>query len=172
MSCQTNPRLLVLFLAASSLLTASATPRTGRPFDDMVKAIEQRYGVRHTHIPLMGVANLITKAARPEGTTGFKLATFEGLEDRWDAEGAVELDQFMSGLAVSGLHPMVRTHSWSGREATYIYAADSGRSIKLVIATFERSEATLIEVNVSTRILLQLLESPDHAAKMFGVGND
>jgi len=160
-----SPRLPALFLAASV-----AALGAGHEFDDIVKAIERHYGTRRTHIPLMGVANLVTKVARPAGTSGFKLAIFEDLRDRGDDDAPWELDQFMSGLSHNGLHPMVRAHSRHGAEATYIYTGDVGRSTKIFIATFERNQATVIEVNVTMDVLLQLLQSPGHAAGMFGVG--
>src|SRR5450432_1816489 len=160
-------RFLALFLSASA-----AAWSAGHEFDDIVKAVERHYGTRRTHIPLMGVANLVTKVARPAGAGGFKLAIFEDLKDRPDDGGPAPLDQFMSGLALGGLHPMVRAHSRRGEEATYIYAGEVGRTTRLVIATFEHSferhRATLIEVNVPMHILMQLLQSPDHAARMFG----
>ena len=167
MSPKTTPtmsaRCLALLLAVSGVAFGA-----GHEFDDMVKAIERHYGTRRTRIPLMGVANLITKVARPAGTSGFKLAIFEDLKDRRGDDGPLELDQFMIGLAAGGLHPLVREHSRHGGEATYIYAGELGRSTKLLIATFEPNQATLIEVNVPMRILLQLLQSPDQAARMFG----
>jgi hypothetical protein len=159
-------RLLALFLAA-----AGPALSAGHEFEDLVKAIERHYGTHRTHIPLMGVANLFTKVVRPAGTSGFKLALFEGLDGRRDIDDPLELDQFMSGLTMSGLHPMVRAHSRHGQESTYIFAGDPGRTTKVFIATFERNQATLIEVTASVDILRQLLESPNHAASMFGVGS-
>jgi hypothetical protein len=87
----------------------------------------------------MGVANLVTKVARPAGTSGFKLAIFEDLKDlqhydRGDDDGAPELDQFMSGLTAGGLHQVVRAHWRRGAESTYIYTGDVGRTARLLIA--------------------------------------
>jgi hypothetical protein len=188
-------RFLALFLAVSGVAWGG-----GHEFDEIVKAIERNFGTRRTHIPLMGVANLVTKAARPAGTSGFKLAIFEDLKGRGDdndlATGMAKLDQFMNGLTPGGLQPVVRAHSRHGEAATYIYAGEVGRSpgqtsgqtsgqtTRLLIVTFdcgsdrgsdrgsvggsEGGRATVIEVNVPVRTLMQLLESPDQAAKMFG----
>jgi hypothetical protein len=171
MSLRTSARLLAVFLAVSGA-ALSGGRGASHEFDDIVKAIERHYGTHRTHIPLMGVANLVTKVARPAGASGFKLAIFEDLKDRPDDDGPAQLDQFMSGLTVGGMHPLVREHSRRGEEATYIYAGEVGQTvgqtIRLLIATFEPKQATVIEVNVSMRILLQLLQSPNHAASMFG----
>jgi len=63
-------RFLALFLAVSGVAWGG-----GHEFDEIVKAIERNFGTRRTHIPLMGVANLVTKAARPAGTSGFTSTT-------------------------------------------------------------------------------------------------
>jgi hypothetical protein len=177
-----SARFLVLFLAVVGA-AFSGGRGAGHEFDDTAKAIERHYGTRRTHIPLMGVANLVTKVARPAGTSGFKLAIFEDLrdvqdlqdvqhDDRRNADGPADLDQFMSGLSIGGMNTVVRAHSRRGESATYIYAGDVGKTTRLLIATFEGgsepNRATLIEVSVSLRILMQLLQSPDHAAKVFG----
>lgn len=166
-----SARLLALLLAASGSVWGA-----GREFDQIVKAIESQYGVRRTHIPLMGVANLFTKAARPEGVSGFKLAIFEDLNRRQDDDGPVEMDEFMgrlgAGGATKGLNPLVQAHSRRDGVATYIYTGEVGHSTRVLIATFERNEATVIEAQVPMSVLLQLLQSPGHAARIFGVGNE
>lgn len=166
-----SARLLALFLAASGSLWGA-----GREFDQIVKAIESHYGVRRAHIPLMGVANLVTKAARPAGTSGFKLAIFEDLNRRQDDDAPAEMDEFMvrlgAGGAARGLTPLVQAHSRPDGVATYIFTGEIGHSTRVLIATFERYQATVIEVQVPMNVLLQLLQSPGHAAQMFGVGNE
>ena len=159
-------------LLALILMAAGAASAAGHEFDSIVKAIERRYDTKRLHIPFLGAANLFTKVARPAGASGFKLAVFEDLKAGQNDDRSSELDQFMSGPAAGGLHPVIRAHSRSIGEATYIYAAEVGHSTRLLIATFTRNEATVIEVKVSMRILLQLLASPNHAARMFGVGLD
>lgn len=154
-------RLLALLLAA-----ASATYAGESEFDRIVQAIESHYGTTRTHIPLMGMANLFVKVARPAGTSGFKLAVFENLGSSPSYGRRAELDQFMRGLSGSGLHPLVRTHSRANSESTYIYAGEAGRSTKMLIATFQRNEATVIEVHVNMDTLLKMVESPKGAGKL------
>ena len=156
-------RLLTLLLAA-----ASATYAGGNEFDRIVKAIESHYGTSPTHIPLMGMANFLVKVARPAGTSGFKLAIFQNLESSPSYGPRAELDQFMRGLSGSGLHPLVRVHSRGNSESTYIYAGELGGSTKMLIATFQRNEATVVEVKVSMDTLLNIVESPKRAGKLSG----
>ena len=135
-------------------------------FDRIVKAIEAHYGTKPQHIPFLGVANFFVKAAHPEGVGGVKLAVFEGLKDLKTADDPSEWrerDRLMDKLASSSLHPMVRVHSRHDGEATYIFMGPSGKSTRLLIATFERDEATVIEVKANIETLMQSLQDPSHA---------
>jgi hypothetical protein len=123
-------------------------------FDRVVKAIESHYGTKRTHIPFLGVANLFVKVARPAGASEFKLAIFEDLQ----SPASADLDYFMSGF-----NPVVRVHSRHKRESTYIYAGEIGRSTKMLIATFNANEATVIQVKVNVDTLLNWLDKPELA---------
>jgi hypothetical protein len=155
-------RLLAMLLAASS-----AAFGADWEFDQIVKAIESHYGTERTHIPFMGVANFFVKVAHPAGASGFKLAVFENLQSSSGYRDQADLDPFMSHLSGSGLHPLVRVHSRRNGESTYIYTGEVGKSTKMLIATFERNEATVIQVNVNMHTLLQTLKDPEHAGKSF-----
>ena len=145
------------------LLTAASAAYPGSEFDRIVQAIESHYGTTRTHIPLMGMANLFVKVARPAGASGFKLAVFENLGSSKSYGEHDELDQFMRHLSGSGLHSLVRVHSRANGESTYIFAGEAGRSTRMLIATFQRNEATVVEVKVSMDTLLKMIESPEHA---------
>jgi hypothetical protein len=151
-----SPRLLALLLAASS-----AAFGAGNEFDRLVKAVESHFGVRRTYVPLMGFANFIVNVARPEGARGFKLAIFEDF--RGDPADP-ELDRIME-RAAGGAVPMVRTHSRRDGEASYIYLSEAGKVSRVLIATFERHEATIVEVKVDMDRLVRLLDDPARAGR-------
>jgi hypothetical protein len=130
-------------------------------FDQVVSAIEKHYGVTKTHIPLMGVANLFVKTAHPQGVSGFKIALFE------DLQGAEGDSDFMDRLDL-GLHRMVRVSSRPDGEATYIYAADAGKSTRVLVATFESNQATVVEVKADMDALVKLLGDPVNMGKALG----
>ncbi len=113
----------------------------------------------------MGLANLAVKVVHPAGTTGFKLAVFEDLKS--SRQDQIELDSFMSGISSAGLQQLVRVHSRRNGESTYIFMGDAGKSTKLLIATFERNEATVVEVKVNMDTLLRMINQPEHAGKSF-----
>src|SRR5258706_11378237 len=134
-------------------------------FDHIVKAIESHYGVKRTHIPFMGLASFAIQIAHPAGTSGFKLAVFEDLKS--SREDQVNLDRLMNSISGHGLQPLVRTHSRRNSESTYIFMGDEGKSTKVLIATFERNQATVVEVKVNMDTLLRMINQPEHAGKSF-----
>jgi hypothetical protein len=146
-------RLLVAVLALCSVAVAG-----DKEFDQIVGAIEKHYGVTKTHIPLMGVANLFVKTAHPQGVSGFRIAVFE------DLKGAEGDSDFMDRLDL-GLHRLVRVRSSADGEATYIYAADAGKSTRVLVATFESNQATVVEVKADMDALVRLLGDPTHMGK-------
>ena len=153
-------------VVASLLLITGAAFAGDSEFDRIVKAIESHYGAQPEHIPFLGLANFALKVAHPEGAAGLKLAVFEGLRDlRTDEDPhAWHLrDHLMDSLASSTLHPMIRVHSRHDGEATYIFMGPSGKQTRLLIATFERDEATVVEVKADVEKLLESLDDPVHA---------
>ena len=156
-----------IFAAVLMALMASGSVFAGdAEFERIVKAIESHYGTKPLHVPFMGMANFVVKVAHPEGVAGFKMAVFENLRDlKSEADPAAwrERDRLMDSLSGSHLHPMVRVHSRHDGEATYIFMGEAGKSSRLLIATFERNEATVIEVKANIETLLKSLEEPEHA---------
>ena len=137
-------------------------------FDHVVNAIESHYGVKRTHIPFLGFASFVVKVARPAGASGFKLAVFENLRSTPAYRDRDELNRFMDGLSSAGLHRVVCARSRRDGEATYIYVGEAGSSTKMLIATFDRNEATVVEVKVNIETLLKTIDSPEHAGRSFG----
>lgn len=157
----------------TQLLTAlllASVPVFGadREFDHIVKAIETHYGVKRMHIPLMGVANLFVKVARPAGASSVKVAIFEDLKASREDRDPAELDRIFDALSAGAMRPMVRVHSRHG-ESTYICTGDAGKSTRLLIVNFERNQATVVAATVDMETFVKTIESPEHVTQMFGV---
>jgi hypothetical protein len=150
----------------TALLASGAAFGGDAEFDRLVKSIESHYGTKPLQVPFMGMANFFVKVAHPEGAAGLKLAVFENLRDlksEGDPDAWRERDRLMDSLSGSHLHPMVRVHSRHDGQATYIFMDEGGKSARLLIATFERNEATVIEVKANIATLLKSLQDPSHA---------
>jgi len=159
-------RFLATFLLASGVVLMGDSE-----FDHVVKAIETHYHAKRTHIPFLGLANVVVKVAHPAGASEFKLAVFEDLGDLSDVDDR-ELDRFMHDLGSSRLRPLVRVHSRHDHDSVYIFAADEGRDTRMLIATFERDEATVIQVKVDMDQLIKWINSPQEASRTFGKHGD
>lgn len=153
-------RLRVLALVLASAAVAGAA---GHEFDSVVKAIETHFDATRTRIPLMGLANFAVKIGHPAGASGVRIAIFEDLHMDLDGDRQAELDRFMDRLASARLRPFIRTRS--DGEATYIFCGETGKNTQLLIATFNRREAAVIEVKVNLETLARWIQSPEIAGK-------
>ena len=152
-------------LVLSLLLAASSAHGAGHEFDQVVKAVESHFGVTRTHIPLMGLANLVLAVAHPAGATAVHIALFPDLHSDLDEDSQLELDRFMSTLSSDSLHPVIRTRSAYNEEATYVFCGDTGKTTQVLIATFHRNEATVVEAKIQFETLMHWIQSPQDAGK-------
>lgn len=132
-------------LLAPSLLTAGE-------FDRMVHEFSRQSGATQTHIPFLWAARAVVSVAHPAGASQLNLAVFEN--------AAFEPDRFsqLTDAAVRGdWKPMIRVRSRQG-ESTNIYVKPAGREVHLLIATYEKSEATFVEVRVEPQALMDFVE--------------
>jgi hypothetical protein len=162
---------MALLLLTALLTTSSAALGGDREFDPIVKAIQSHYGTQPTHIPMMGLARFVVKTAHPEGVGDFRIATFEDLHTSLSADEREERDRFMQSATGGRLHPLVQVFSRRDAEATYIYVGDVGKSTEVLVATFERNEATVMDAKVSMDVLAKALKDADHMGSMLGGSN-
>jgi len=155
-------------MLAGLLIAAGAAYGGDADFDRIVKTIESHYGTQRLHIPFMGVASLLVNVARPEGVSGFKLAVFQDLKSSPEYGEWKERDRFMDTVFVGEMHPLVRVHSRRNGDATYIFAEPAGKSTRVLVATFERDQATVVEVKVNMSTLVKAIEEPEGAAGALG----
>ena len=161
-----------LLRMAAMLLACPGIASAGHEFDQVVKAIETHFGATRTHIPLMGVANLVLQVGHPAGASGFHIALFQDLHTDLDEDRQADLDRFMDTLSSPTLHPLIRTRSRPDAEATYIFCGDTGKTTQILLATFNRREATVIEVKVQFETLLRWIQHPDEAGKALNPDRD
>ena len=162
-----NARMLVVLLVAS---VAGFAGDGG--FDHVVKAIESHYGVKRTHIPFMGVANFALKMKHPAGTSEFQLAVFDNLGSSPAYRDLADRDRLMQAVVGLGMHPVIVTHSRRDAQSTYIFMADVGKSTVMLLATFQRDGATVVQVKADGSTLLKALQDPEGTAESLGAEAD
>lgn len=148
-------RTFLVILCASTLAFAG-----DHEFRGVVSAIESHYGVRHTHIPLLGFAMFF---ARPEGISGFKLAVFEDFHPS-AANAADDVRDVVDRELGPDWHLFVRTHSRADHENTLIYANLSSGKFQMLIVNLEPGEATVIEMKLSERAMRKWIQEPKGSA--------
>jgi hypothetical protein len=164
-----RPLLLVLVIFAS-ITAASTLAFAGEPeFHAVVNAIETQYGVRRTHVPMLGFALFFV---RPEGVSDMKLAVFEDFHSNTSADKVIRLVENSLG---PGWYPFVRVRSRNSSkgdamedgdgETTLIYASPSGGKLRMMIVNLESEEATVVELKLSGHAIQRWLQVPKDNAE-------
>jgi len=124
-----------------------ASPGHASEMDRVIHSMETQLGVRHTHIPMLGFAMFVGKAATGFQMPGVKLAVFENMNLSNQSPQALQR-AFSNALGPAWL-PFVKSTSDHGAEQNWIYLRDRGKATQLFIATAEGNELSLVEVKVS-----------------------
>jgi hypothetical protein len=165
-SRRTLPGALMVVVCACALSFAgdpdSSSGFHGHEFNGVVHAIEDHYGVRHMHIPFVGLAMLI---ARPAGVSGFKLAVFEDFHSSDVASMNNDLQHVVEHSLGPDWHLFVRTRTQNDSDDTLIYVSLGEAKLQMMIVTIEPNEATVLEMNLSDRALKKWLDEPKESAE-------
>jgi hypothetical protein len=150
-----NRRLLLLI--ALSIATLGATPARAN-FDDIVRAVESRYHVQRTTIPMFGLVRFALWVAHPGGVSDVQLATFENAHFD-DMKGLAEIVRRNAGEA---MQPLVQTRSNRQGETTLIYARPlGGDRVALLIFAHDREDTTVLRVVVSMDKFSEAMNHPN-----------
>ena len=149
-------RRLIPLVALLSVFTLGATPARAN-FDDIVRAVESRYRVHQTWIPMFGLVRVALWVARPGGVSDVQLATFEHSHFD-DTRGMAEIIRRNAG---EPMQPLVQTHSNRSGETTLIYAHPlGGDRVALLVFAHDRDDTTLVRVVVSVEKARQAMNHP------------
>jgi hypothetical protein len=154
--------------AIGLLLASFCWPASGadRDFQAVVGAIEEHLGAHHAHIPMMGLANLFVKASSPSGVHGFELATFEDLS--YSPDRMRDFRSVVSDALGESWRPMVQVQASGRKEYTGIFIKGQAGQFRMMIATIEAREATVIEVHLSPSQWFDWLHNPGTMGKRAG----
>lgn len=148
----------LLILISTAAIFAATTPRAfarESEFHGVVGAIESHYGIRHTHIPLLGFATFFIHYG---GVSGVKLAVFEDFH----ASTVDDMRDVIKHTLGPDWQPFVRVHS--ATENTLIYVNPAKGRMRLMIVSIETSEATVVEVKLSDSAIEKWLKEPGEEA--------
>jgi hypothetical protein len=150
----------LLFVVCASAVSFAGDSFHGREFNGVVKAIESHYGVRHTHIPFLGL--VVSVAARPAGVSNFRVALFEDFHSTSSVNSAnmaasrtEDLEHVVEHSLGSDWGLFVRTHTQDNSEDTLIYVNMGDGKLQMLIVSIEPDEATVVEMNLSEQAMLR-----------------
>ena len=150
------------FLRLSVLLLLPVTLQAA-DMDRVVRALEADLGVHHMHIPMLGAAMFFGRAATGFRTPGVKLAVFE--DEDFSQRSPEEIQHSLVNALGPQWTPFIKSVSNYGEEQTWIYVTDSGKKLQMFIASVERNELSLIEVNVSQSQMRRWINDTDEMAR-------
>lgn len=162
---------LLLALACSLPLSAHAD-RDG--FNDVVKAIEQFYHVKHQSIPLLARAGMkaVRTAAKIKGgewkqlaeAGSFRVVFFEN--QSFDSRGQIaSFKASVQKTLGAEWSTVVRTLSPKDEQQTHIFVRGAGQKFHVLVIEIERRDATVVQATVKPEVLAQLLKDPGEMGK-------
>jgi hypothetical protein len=161
-------------LVAIILLSISASPASakGDDFKSVVKMIEQFYSVKHQGIPFLAKAGMkvATTAARIKGgearriaeAGSIKLAVFENQDFAGDF---TKFRASLNGALNVSWSPLLQTLSATNQEQVYIFLREAEGKFNVLVITIGAREATVVQVNISQKNLVLLLQDPEGTGK-------
>jgi hypothetical protein len=129
----------------------------------VVRSLEVDLGVRHTHIPMLGMAMFMGKVATGFQMPGVKLAIFE--DERLSELTPAQIEQSVVKALGPQWTQFVKSSSNYGEEQNWIYVCEDGKKLQMFIASVEHSELSLVQVKVSERQMRRWINETDEMAK-------
>lgn len=147
-------------------LVAAVSPASARDreFGVLVHEIETQYHARRSHRFLIGFASgfgdVVIRFWRPFGVKNFKLAMWDGKQLSYRGNGQDFQAVVAKGLQ-QGWLPVVQVWSRRDGERTYVFAKDSGKYVKFLVATVETDDAVVVQVQLNPDKLSRSIERLD-----------
>lgn len=157
------------FLAALFLLMAffalSAMPAraSGKEYEAVVRHLKTKYQAKKVKIPMIWLARFAVRMVRPAGVKSFSVTTFENLKFTPETLDA-EMQSTLRNSFGKEWNPIFRARSRGGQQA-YMYAKETGGSIKIMVVSFDKEQAAVIRAAFSPERLVDFINNP----KILGV---
>jgi hypothetical protein len=162
---------LLLALACGLPFSARAE-RDG--FNDVVKAIEQFYHVKHQSIPLLARTGMkaVRTAAKIKGgewkkiaeAGSFRVVFFE--DQRFDSRGQIAtFKASVQKILGAEWSTVVQTLSPRDEQQTHIFIRAAGQKFHVLVIEIDRRDATVVQATVKPEVLAELLKDPGEMGK-------
>lgn len=170
---KTKLTLTALLLALACSLPFSAhADRDG--FNDVVKAIEQFYHVKHQSIPFLARTGMkaMRTAARIKGgewktlaeAGSFRVVLFE--DQNFDSRGQIANFKTSVQKALgTEWSTLVQTLSPKDEQQTHVFVRQAGPKFHVLVIEIERRDATVVQATLKPEVLAELLKDPADMGK-------
>lgn len=148
--------LLLMLVPVATVLASGGD----NGFDAVVSAMESRYQVHATRVPLMGLVNVTARLATHGGVGKMHVAEMENFTARVDGE---ELTQLVEEKIGAGWSRMVRETHRGGKEETLIYVRPEKERMGMFIVDKDGHEMDIVQLSVHPGKLAQTLHRYEHA---------
>jgi hypothetical protein len=154
------------FLLALGVLSIAWAPvpafAAGRQFEGVVSGLESRFGLRATHIPMMGFASFCANIFTAGGVGNMRIAQFDHVGPAVTPEA---LTATLRGRLNSSWHLFVTDHQRDTGEYTIVYQRVAHRVLFLMIADLENGELSLVQLRLNEKRMVAWVENPQGSLK-------
>jgi hypothetical protein len=152
--------LLIVLIPVSSVLAAKGD--TG--FNAVVNAIEGRYQVHASRVPLMGLVNLVARGATHGGASHMHIAEIENFSAAVDGEELTALveQHLVDQKDGDGWQRIVRETHRKGADESLIYVRPEGERMGMFIVDKEGQEMDIVELTVNPDALNETIHKYAH----------
>ncbi|MEZ5427924.1 MAG: hypothetical protein R2747_16760 [Pyrinomonadaceae bacterium] len=153
--------LLLVFTFAVPVARAG-----GNEYDAVCDHLKNRYQAKKVKIPFMWLARAAVGIVRPAGVKSFKVTIFRDLKFSRETLDR-EMQSVMHDAFSQEWSPILRVRSREG-EQVYMNMREMGDSVKILVVTIDRDEATVIRARFNPEKLANFINDP----KIFGISLD
>ena len=150
------------FIALTLCLIVVPISSTASDMSRVVRTLESNLGLRHTHIPMLGMAMFVGKVATGFQMPGVKLAVFENAT--LSQRSSAEIEHALLNALGPQWSPFVKSTSRYGDEQNWIYINAEGKKLQMMIASAQGNELSLVEVKMSERQMRKWINDADEMA--------
>lgn len=148
--------ILIVALAIPAAVMASGEEDR---FDKVLTAVEGKYRVKATRVPMMGLVTFVARKASHGGVAQMHVAEFDDFTARVDG---AELARLVEQELGSGWERMIRETSRKGGEQTLIYVHPEGNRMGMFIVDLEGNELDVVQFSVDPEHLNDSIHRYDH----------
>lgn len=149
---------VVIGLAVATTVMAS---QGDAGFDATVRAIETRYHVQATRVPMMGFASAVAHISTKGGVSEINVVTFEDFKGPVDG---AEFNTLVEEKLGKNWKRMIRETHPQSNEQTLIYSRPEGNRMGLVVIDLDGHELDMVTVSVDPQHLQGEISKHTHGS--------